>query len=66
MVILKRQDEVVEARRSAGGGHRIVLRKVPLLRQGATKHVYDHGLLHIFLQRLDLKLCRTGMCMGKQ
>ena len=66
MVILKRQDEVVEARRSAGGGHRIVLRKVPLLRQGATKHVYDHGLLHMFLQRLDLKLCRTGMCMGKQ
>ena len=49
-----------------GGGHRIVLRKVPLLRQGATKHVYDHGLLHMFLQRLGLKLCRTGMCMGKQ
>ena len=65
MAILKRQDEVVEARRGVGGGHRgVLINKIPLLRQGATKHVYDLDLFHAFLQRLDLKLCRTGMCMG--
>ena len=30
----------------------------------ALKHVYDHDAFHAFLQRLDPKLCRTGMCMG--
>ena len=64
MAILKRQDEVVEARRGVGGGHRGVLPKIPLLRQGATKHVYASDLFHAFLQQLGLKLCRTGMCMG--
>ena len=72
MAILKRRDEVVEARhawrfQSSGSGARgCFVISVFSRCQGAMalKHVYDHDAFHAFLQRLDPKLCRTGMCMG--